>query len=147
MQWADLQGDAWLLREEKTGVVRHVPLPAPALAIIHKQDGESHPVPRLSAQKMNQYIKDVARRAKLTTPVTLRSQKGGKVVSRTVPKWEALTSHSGRKTFVSLLLEAGLSTKDLMGITHNDLRALRQYTDPSDDHLRLALTDVFERVN
>ena len=51
------------------------------------------------------------------------------MVSRTVPKWEALTSHSGRKTFVSLLLEAGLSTKDLMGITHNDLRALRQYAE------------------
>ncbi len=146
MEWKDIQGDAWYLREEKTGVVRRVPLAAPALEIIGNYRDEQRPVPRLSVQKANVYIKVVAERAGITALVTVRSQKGGKLETRTFPKCKTLTMHVGRRTFVSLMMESGISAKEMLGITHNDLRSLRHYAGASEDHIRRALQKVFGTV-
>jgi len=146
MEWKDIRGDAWYMTEAKTGVVRRIPLPAPALAIIETNRGRRRPVPKLSEQRLNDYIKQVGQRAGIDAPVTLRSQRGGHIEETTAPKWEVLSSHVGRKTYISLMMEAGLSPKEMLGVTHSDLRSLRHYAAASEKHLRQAHEAVFGKV-
>lgn len=143
MKWSDLDGDKWHLAEEKTGVVHMVPLAAPALAIIEKYRGTSRPLPRVSMQKVNDMLKEIGKLAGINAPVTLREAVGGEIVTRTAPKHEVLSTHVGRKTFISLMMEAGLSSKDLLGLTHSDLRSLKHYAGASEDHVVKAMRAVF----
>ncbi len=143
MEWKDVRGGIWYLIERKTGVVRQVPLAAPALQIIEQNNGSTRPLPTLSDQKCNEYLKPVGERAGLATPVTLRHQRGGEVETKVVPKHQVLSTHVGRRSFVSLLLEAGLSIKDLLGVTHTDLRSLRSYAGASEKHVEDKMRVVF----
>lgn len=68
--------------------------------ILRKHNGEFPP--RISDQKYNEYIKLVAQACSLNTPT-----KGGKIINNRkvidiYEKWELVSSHIGRRTFVSL---------------------------------------------
>ena len=58
--------------------------------------------------------------------------------SRTlVPFYEQVTTHTARKTFVTLALERGIPVQDVMLISgHHDFRAMRPYIKIARDHLR-----------
>lgn len=143
MTWSDVRGNAWYLAEQKTNVTRRIPLPTPALQIIERHRGERRPLPKLSNQKANEFIKVVAKLAGIKEPVTIREQKGGSLESKTLPKCDVLTMHDARRTFISLMMEAGLSTKEMLGITHSDLRSLKQYAGASEAHLKRTMESVF----
>ncbi|NNE36613.1 MAG: tyrosine-type recombinase/integrase [Rhodothermales bacterium] len=143
MEWKDIRSGVWYVVEGKTGVVRQVPLPEPAREIVEGRGEEDRPVPRLSDQRCNNYLKVIGERAGLTALVTVRYQRGGDIETKVVPKHEVLTTHVGRKSFISLMLEAGLSTKDLLGLTHSDLRSLRSYAAASEQHVRDKMRIVF----
>ncbi len=45
-----------------------------------------------------------------------------------VPKYELITTHTGRRTFVTLSLEKGVRPEVLMRITgHKDMRTMKKY--------------------
>jgi integrase len=147
MRWDDLHGDVWHLYVKKTNTTLHVPLASPALAIVERRRGEPRPLPRLSNQKANEYLKEVCREAKITAPVTVHRMKGGQRDSVTLPKHEAITTHSARKTFVTLALQSGLSMNELLGFTHQDLKSLKLYAGQDHSRLRRALHDVFDHLS
>lgn len=70
------------------------------LEIINRNSGEFPR--RISSAKYNEYIKEVVEKAKINKII-----KGGKQIDKRkiidfYPKWELVTSHIGRRTFVSL---------------------------------------------
>jgi integrase len=151
LRFSDLQGLTWdqvrenalFLHERKTGHWKQIPLAGPARAIIEARRGEDKPLPVLSNQKSNTYLRDVAKLAGITAIVTERTAKGGNVETRTVAKHEVLSMHDARRTFVTLLLEAGMSTKELLGVSHSDLRSLQLYAGSSNAQLQKAITVAF----
>jgi len=134
----DLEAGVWHLREQKTGIFRRVPLVEPARRILRRrlEAGEPSPVPRLSDQKTNVYVKEIARRAGIVAPVRLGD-------GREVPKCQVLSLHAGRRTFVSLVAHTS-GTAPLVGLTHADLDTLQKYLGAWDESRRRALEKAFK---
>ncbi|GIV61542.1 MAG: hypothetical protein KatS3mg044_0408 [Rhodothermaceae bacterium] len=136
-QTIDLEEGVWLLREQKTNVFHRWPLVTPARRMLRerREAGARTPVPRISEQKANKYVKEIARRAGIEAPVRLP---GGE----TRPKWGVLSMHSGRRTFITTVVhEAG--TGALLGLTHADLDTLQKYVGSWDDARRRRIEQAF----
>jgi len=137
--WAsiNLEEGFWQIREQKTGAFHRWILAAPVLKMLkaRKESGAATPIPRLSAQKANRYIKEIARRAEIDTSVLVGN-------GEFRPKWELLTMHAGRRTFITLVAhEAGAT--HLLGFTHADMRILRRYIGSHEKARRKAIENVF----
>lgn len=70
------------------------------LEIINRNGGEFPR--RISAAKYNEYIKTVAEKAKIYQIIKGGKQEDNRKVIKEYPKWQLVTSHIGRRTFVSL---------------------------------------------
>ena len=82
---------------------------------------------------MNQYLKEAAKVAGLNSPreVHLLDGRNSKSVSRELHK--IISSHMGRKTFVSLCREAGVSPEMIMTVTgHKNYKTLEAYVGTSE---------------
>lgn len=85
-------------------------------------------LPVISNQKMNQYIKEVGRTCEINTPITTVSFRGKDRIEKTMPKYELLSSHVGRKTFVTSALSKGIEPIIVMQWTgHSDYKAMKPY--------------------
>ena len=130
------QKGEWLqLTAQKTSEKLTVPLrgnrAVPLLAQLWA--GKVRPI---SNQKLNKYIKDVARLAKLDTPTEQVEYRGSQRTSQTLPKHELISSHTGRRTFVTLSLEGGLSWETIMKATgHKDFKSFRRYIQVTPERL------------
>lgn len=110
--------------EEKTGNRNSIPLSASAKAIIDKYGG----APRLSQQKLNDYIKDVCRLAGITDKVEVTYTKGGKEHKETREKWELVSTHTARRTGATLLIKAGAPIAWVMRVTgHKSEKTFMRY--------------------
>lgn len=141
------QKGEWLqLTAQKTGEKLTVPLrgnrAVPLLARLWA--GEVRPI---SNQKLNSYIKDVARLAGIDTPTEQVEYRGSRRTSRTLPKHELISSHTGRRTFVTLSLEGGLSWETIMKATgHKDFKSFRRYIQVTPERLLADFARVWENL-
>jgi integrase len=130
------QKGEWLqLTAQKTSEKLTVPLRGNrALPLLAKLwAGEVRPI---SNQKLNNYIKDVARLAGIDAPTEQVEYRGSQRTSRTLPKHELISSHTGRRSFVTLSLEGGLSWETIMKATgHKDFKSFRRYIQVTPERL------------
>lgn len=144
---AEHQKGEWLqLTAQKTSEKLTVPLrgnrAVPLLAKLWA--GEIRPI---SNQKLNKYIKDVARLAKLDTPTEQVEYRGSQRLSTTLPKHELISSHTGRRTFVTLSLEGGLSWETIMKATgHKDFKSFRRYIQVTPERLLADFARVWDAL-
>lgn len=117
---------------EKTDTVLKIPLNDKAKAILAKYrdlQGECA-LPIQSNQKMNEYIKEVCYLAELNQPVTQTYYKGKERVSETFKKYELIGTHTARRTFICLALDADIPPHVVMKITgHSDYKSMQPYID------------------
>lgn len=98
-------------------------------------------LPVISNQRMNEYIKLVGKECKIDTPVSITIYKGTKRIDKTSPKWELLSTHAGRRTFISNALMLGIPPNIVMKWTgHSDYKAMKPYIDIVDKAKRAAMT-------
>lgn len=86
----------------------NIPLNKYALEILDKYKRTVFkPLPIISSQKLNNYIKEVCKEAEINTMVKVSRNSGEKVMEEFVPKHELTSIETGRNTFVviSLMLE------------------------------------------
>jgi integrase len=130
------QKGEWLqLTAQKTDQKLTVPLrgnrAVPLLAKLWAGD-----VRPISNQKLNSYIKDVARLAGIDTHTEQVEYRGSLRSSKMLPKYELVSSHTGRRTFVTLSLEGGLSWETIMKATgHKDFKSFRRYIQVTPERL------------
>lgn len=108
----------------------YIPLNNYARTILNKYKelptGKALPV--ISNQKMNDYLKDLGEEAELFTNVTIYRFKGGERIEKTVKKFEVLTSHIMRKTFVTNALSLGMQTATIKEFTgHKSEKDFNRY--------------------
>lgn len=78
-------------------------------AILERYKGTIYePLPSISSQKFNNYIKECCRIAGIDTPFTRHWYVGNKKMSETKPNHELITSHTARKTFITNSLLLGM---------------------------------------
>lgn len=102
-----------------------IPLVSHALRIAKKYH---YDLPRISSQKMSEYLKEIAAKAGIVSPVEILKFKISGVEKKIVPKNELITSKVARKTFVTLSLHKGIPSDVIMGITgHKKYSVLKKY--------------------
>lgn len=93
-----------------------IPMFTPVKEIFRKY---GNTLPAISNQKFNKYIKELFK----TIPafqvlITKKTIRGGKVILQQIPKYEAISSHTGRRSFATNFYDLGLSpVQTLMKIT------------------------------
>lgn len=98
----------------------------------------------ISNQKMNQYLKDLGKDAGINEPVQIIRYQGTRRIENIVPKYEVLTSHVARKTFITNAMIRGMSTEVIMDITtHNSYKSFKRYFKIVDDHKKDQMNKVF----
>lgn len=111
--------------QQKTKIEVQVPCNSIVLAILEKYD---YNIPHLSEQKINQYIKEVAKAAGLTRPITITRTNGGVRKEIVVPKYELIHTHTARRTGATLMYMAKMDIFDIMKITgHTSISNLKKY--------------------
>lgn len=125
-----------VLRQKKTGARVTVPVGTALGKILDKYNGV---LPKLSDQKINLFIKEVAKLAKLTDPVEVVSNKGGNKVVSYAPKAERITTHCARRTGCTLMYLSGMDELSIMRVSgHTTSAMLRKYVRADElDALRL----------
>ena len=121
--------DIWKLTAEKTSHETEIDLigfHTPALDILKKY---SYELPKISSQKFNAKIKEVGKEAGIDAPVKIERFVGSKKIIIEKPKYQFMSSHMGRRTCVSILLnDYGMSVTYVMSITgHTSVATLEKY--------------------
>lgn len=113
------------INTQKTGAFVEIPLNPICTEIVNKYSG----LPKgMSNQKYNDYLKEVAKKAKINTPITIEETKGNLTTQRTVLKHELITSHTGRRSFATNAFLAGIDPIKIMLITgHKTETAFLRY--------------------
>lgn len=102
-------------------------------------------LPLVIPATLNYNIKRLCQRAGIDTPITRLKVSGGVTTEVTSPKYELVSIHSGRHTFVVTALSLGIPTEVIRKFTgHKSLSAMASYVAIVDD-LKAREMDKFNR--
>lgn len=76
------------------------------------------PLPNISMQKFNDYIKECCEIVQINKPTTTTWFIGSKKIQNTAPKFKLITSHTARKTFITNSLLLGMEPKAIKKIAN-----------------------------
>lgn len=119
------------LTAKKTRAVVNVPLSAPALGIVTRLlAGELSSIKKnpITNPVLNRFLKELGQLAGIDAPVEVIHYRGGVADVTTCPKYEKLTVHTARRTFVTLNLGKGMSAEFVMKLTgHTSYKSFQRY--------------------
>ena len=102
-------------------------------------------LPVISNQKMNDYLKELGELCCIDEPVSITYYKGGERYDETYKKYELLTTHCGRRTFISNAIMLGIAPEIVMKWTgHEDYRTMKPYIAIADKAKKDAM-DLFNK--
>lgn len=141
---ADIKDDQICVNTQKTNDTLVIPLNARAKAILAKYAHAGYPgnlvFPVISNQKMNDYIKEIAELCGFIEPVKFTYFQSGSRCEEVHPKWEVLTTHAARRTFVCTALALGIPANVVMKITgHSDYSAMKPYIEIAETEKKNAM--------
>ena len=111
--------------QQKTGVRVTVPCHPLVIEIMNKYNFN---MPYLPEQKLNQYIKEIGKKAGLTEMIKTEKIRGGIKITEYIPKYKLITSHTARRTGATLMYLSGMEISDIMRITgHTHALTLMHY--------------------
>lgn len=138
-----INGKVLLLKEEKGSgkKSREIPLSNIALHILNKYD---YTLPLIGNQKFNDYVKEVFEKAGYTHNVVKTSTRGKEILREEMPFYKRISSHTARRTFITMMKRNGKSDKLIAEISgHNDMKTLNQYYQISNEDVKDAVHDTF----
>jgi site-specific recombinase XerD len=139
-----ISGKTLILKEEKSSgkKTREIPLSAIAIHLLEKYN---YSLPLIANQKHNDYIKEVFEEAGYTHDVIKTSTKGKEVIRKELPFYKRISSHTARRTFITMMKRKGKSDKLIAEISgHNDMKTLNQYYQVSNEDVKDAVDETFD---
>ncbi|WP_430897718.1 MULTISPECIES: tyrosine-type recombinase/integrase [unclassified Paraflavitalea] len=130
---SNLNGDTIKIVNEKTDIVVAIPVHKYVRQILEKWGGFPR---KISDQKLNQYIKEVAQLAEINQPFLYSVTKGGIRRDEYYQKWEMVSNHTARRSFITNLLKAGLNHNEVMKLAGlKKMTTLQRYYKESEDEV------------
>lgn len=128
----DIKEDCIILTTKKTDTEVKIELNDYSRAILEKYKDAILPnnsaLPVVSNQKYNQFLKDVALQCGITAPYKHTYYIGNTRKEESGEKWQFITSHAARRTFVVNALYLGIPAEVIMRWTgHSDYNAMKPY--------------------
>ena len=91
-------------------------------------------LPVISNQRMNEYVHELCKEAKIDEPVRQTYYKGNERIDVVRPKHELVGTHTGRRTFICNALGMGIPPQVVMKWTgHSGYKAMSPYIDVADN--------------
>lgn len=127
LDFKDIRGNSWFLRTNKTRDTIEIPLSSRALKIVDKYQ-QFNGFYKFNNQIYNNHLREIGKLTKIEEPIKRTRYRGKEVIEETKPKYEFMSSHLGRRTFVTLSLEKGIRPEIVMRVTgHKDYKTLQRY--------------------
>lgn len=102
-------------------------------------------LPSISTQKFNEYIKDVFELLGYTAEVKKTLKIGNEVIEKQIPFYERISSHTARRSFITIMKNKKVPDKIIMSYTgHKDLKNFNKYYKPNDDDRKEFMQDVWK---
>lgn len=113
-------------------------------AILEKYKDEEYEnnlaLPVISNQKMNDGLKELGELCGINEPVSITYYKGSERIDEVYKKYELLTTHCGRRTFISNAIMLGIPPEVVMKWTgHEDYRTMKPYIAIADKEKKNAM--------
>ncbi|MBR2395901.1 MAG: phage integrase SAM-like domain-containing protein [Bacteroidaceae bacterium] len=113
------------IHQQKTGRLVEIPCIAKVREILNKYPKG---LPHLSDQKINKYIKDIGKMAKIDEVVEVKGSRGGQVIKEYYKKYDLICTHTARRTGATLMYLDGIAIYDIMKVTgHKSVTTLEKY--------------------
>lgn len=136
----NIKNNAIRITVVKTKQQLFIPLSNYALTILKRYKDNLRPLPTLSNQRLNDYIKVLAKIAKIDDNVEKVRFKGVERIVENYPKYELIGAHTGRKTFCTLSLEKNMSAEQVMAISgHKDYKSFKRYVNITNENKKQAV--------
>ena len=128
---------------QKTSKTLKVPLNDYSLELMQKYDFK---LPVITNQKTNEQLKKICKIAGINTMVMTTKFKGVEVIREIKPKFELITTHTGRRTFITLSLERGMTPELIMEITgQKTYREFKKYLKLTERVVTTVMTNVWSK--
>ena len=122
----DIKDGFITFRQQKTNTKVTIPLHPVVSEILEKYEYNMPEV--ISNQKFNDYIKEVGKLAGINDNEVITKTIGGKLTSESLPKYELISSHTGRRSFCTNMYKRGLPTLMIMSISgHKTEKSFLKY--------------------
>lgn len=120
----------------KTKQKLFIPLHIKAQNILNNYMGNEFAMPRLSNQNMNDNLKDLAEYAKIDEDFIYTEYTGNKRNEKKCKKYEIISTHTGRHTFITISLLLGIDPETVKRITgHTTFKTFQKYIHYNDKTL------------
>ncbi|MDE7081638.1 MAG: site-specific integrase [Muribaculaceae bacterium] len=144
LKWSNVGDDFIEVTTVKTSDKIRIDLNKYSRSLLDKYRGlllpEHKVFPVISNQKFNDHLKEIGRDCGITTPLSFTEYRNNRRIDNSMPKFMALSSHAGRRTFICNALSMGIPPDVVMKWTgHSDYSAMRPYIDISDEAKRNAM--------
>ena len=138
LKWSNISDDHIQIVTQKTTDALIIELNDFSRAILkkyeHTKENGDSVFQTKSAQKMNLRLKEICRMCGIDTPISITEMYGSERKDVTVPKYELITTHCGRRTFISNAIAMGIPPNVVMKWTgHSDYKAMRPYLEIADE--------------
>lgn len=105
-------------------------------------------LPMISNQKSNEYLKELLKHCEIDTLVKVTRFRGSERLEEIKPKYQLISTHTARRTFVTLCLEKGLRPEVVMSITgHKNYKNFKKYIQLTDKVKISELKRVWTKPN
>ncbi|AIG29402.1 integrase [Flavobacterium psychrophilum] len=132
-----------VLKEDKdhNKPTRNIPLTSISKFILSKYD---YKLPLIANQKQNEYIKEVFKAMEYNSLVEKVTTKGKENIKQEMFFYDRISTHTARRTFITMMKRQGKSDKLIARITgHTDMKTLNQYYQVDDTQTKEAMDEVF----
>ena len=139
---ADVSKGMIIKRAKKTETNSYIPLHPKLERLLEKYNWE---VKKISSQKFNKAIQQICKKAGFDDEVKKTKYLGSKKMIERFQRWEIVTSHTARRTFITLSSEKGMPDHIIMSITGiRDPKTLNKYKKLNLDSVMDQATKVFK---
>ena len=132
-----IEGNNIVIRAKKTGQFSYIPINNKLKRLLDKYDWLFSTI---SSQKFNDHIHEICRIAGFTETVVRDRFYGNKKISEDIPRYKLISSHTARRTFVTISEQRGVSHSLIMKVTGiKSLKTLENYIKIDKDRLSEAI--------
>ncbi|ALJ05197.1 hypothetical protein APS56_08705 [Pseudalgibacter alginicilyticus] len=115
------------IRQEKTDKTVWCKI-TPVIEAIMNQRYKGKLPPKITEQKLNDYIKIVGKKAKIDEEIKVEITRGGKRKKKNIIKHQLIMGHTARRTFCTLKFKAGVPVHSIMELSgHSTLTEFMKY--------------------
>lgn len=143
VQKKDIQGDLIKVRDQKnTDKMLEIPLTDFSNFILRKYD---YQLPKISTQKFNDYIKEVFKALGYDENVKKTIKIGKDLIEEINPLYERISSHTARRSFITIMKNKKIPDKIIMSITgHKSLEVFNKYYKPNNEERKDFMQTVWK---